>query len=387
MKVDMRKFFLLCTLYLVPLTLCAVPAFVPDTALGEGYYSAAVPDGNWRVTVTLGNKRKAGSTTVRAESRRLMLYDVKTRKGETVTRSFIVNKRTPVYINAKGKEVQVRIKERECTKLDWDDKLTIEISGDAPQVQRIDLEQVNCPTVYLCGNSTVTDQEFEPYCSWGQMLPLFAAQDVAVANYAESGETADGFIARGRLAKIESLLQPGDFLLVEFGHNDQKADHKPGHGAFYLFQYCLKQFADAARDKGATVIFCTPTRRRQFDSEGHIKDTHKDYPEAVHFMAQRESIPVIDLQQLTKDWFETLGEENSKQALVHCPAGTWPGQTNPIADNTHFSTYGAYMIARMVVRQLAEWGNPLFQLLPEYTWQTWHWNPSPRQDTEKPEGN
>lgn len=387
----MKRLLFLCAWVVFAFPLTAHPSpltvFTPDSTLGAGYYSAQVPDGNWRVTMTLGNKRKAGSTTVRAESRQLMLYDVPTRKGEFVTRSFIVNKRTPVYTDTKGRQTQVKLKERERTKLDWDDKLTLEISGDAPQVQRIEIEPADCPTVYLCGNSTVTDQEFEPYCSWGQMLPLFASQDVAVANYAESGETAQGFISRGRLAKIESLLKPGDYVFVEFGHNDQKSDHKVGHGAFYQFQYCLKQFADIARAKGATIIFCTPTRRRQFDESGHIKDTHKDYPEAIRFMAERENIPVVDLQQTTKEWFEALGPEDSKHALIHCPAGTWPGQTQPIADNTHFSSYGAYMIARMVVAQLCDWGITLFQPLPAYTWQEWHWNPSPRQNTEKPEGN
>ena len=389
----MRRFLLLCTLYIVPLYILAAPDFGPfvaDTALGAGYYSAQVPDGNWRVTMTIGSKRKAGSTTVRAESRRLMVYDAVTRKGETVTRSFIVNKRTPAYVNAKGQETQVRLKDRERTKLDWDDKLTLEITGDNPQVERIALEPADCPTVYLCGNSTVTDQEYEPYCSWGQMLPLFAAEDVAVANYAESGETAEGFISRGRLAKIETLLKPGDYVFVEFGHNDQKSDSKVGHGAFYQFQYCLKQFTDIARAKGATIIFCTPTRRRHFDESGHIKDTHKDYPEAIRFMGERENIPVVDLQEMTKEWFEAMGPDESKHALLHCPAGTWPGQTKRIADDTHFSTYGAYMIARMVVNQLIAWGNScgaLFRTLPAYDHAEWHWNPSPRVNPEKPEGN
>ena len=389
----MRRFLLLCTLYIVPLYILAAADFGPfvaDTALGTGYYSAQVPDGNWRVTMTIGSKRKPGSTTVRAESRRLMLYDAVTRKGEFVTFSFIVNKRTPGYVNAKGQETQVRLKDRERTKLDWDDKLTLEITGDNPQVERIALEQVDCPTVYLCGNSTVTDQEYEPYCSWGQMLPLFAAGDVAIANYAESGETAEGFISRGRLAKIETLLKPGDYVFVEFGHNDQKTDSKVGHGAFYQFQYCLKQFTDIARAKGATIIFCTPTRRRHFDESGHIKDTHKDYPEAIRFMGERENIPVVDLQEMTKEWFEAMGPDESKHALLHCPAGTWPGQTKRIADDTHFSTYGAYMIARMVVNQLIARGNScgaLFRTLPAYDYAEWHWNPSPRVNPEKPEGN
>ena len=120
------------------------------------FFSVNVPDGNYRVTVTLGSKKQAGNTTVRAESRRLMIEHCVTKKGERKQVSFIVNKRNTLI----GQNDRVRIKDREKTKLNWDDKLTIEINGDAPACSALKIEPANdVTTLWLCGNSTVVDQD------------------------------------------------------------------------------------------------------------------------------------------------------------------------------------------------------------------------------------
>ena len=128
------------------------------------FYSVKVADGNYKVTVVLGSKKKAGKTVVRAENRRLMLDEVSTKKGEFKTYSFIVNKRSP-YINAK---MNVRIKPREKDYFTWDEKLTLEFTGAAPAVKSIKVEPApaETTTVFLCCNSTVVDQFTEPYASW-----------------------------------------------------------------------------------------------------------------------------------------------------------------------------------------------------------------------------
>lgn len=129
------------------------------------FYSVKVADGNYKVTVVLGSKKKAGKTVVRAENRRLMLDEVSTRKGEFKTFSFIVNKRSP-YITDK---MNVKIKPREKETFTWDEKLTLEFTGAAPAVKSIKVEPApaETTTVFLCGNSTVVDQFTEPYASWG----------------------------------------------------------------------------------------------------------------------------------------------------------------------------------------------------------------------------
>ena len=309
------------------------------------YFSVDVPDGNYRVNVVVGNRRKAGVTTLRGESRRLFYERVATKKGEYKTCTFTINKRGTLI---EGTE-HVRIKDREKGKLNWDDKLTIEVNGPAPQIVEMTIERVDdVPTVFLCGNSTVVDQDNEPWASWGQMITRFFDEGVCFANYAESGETAVTFIGAKRLKKLLTQVKPGDYIVVEFGHNDQKRKGV-GDGAFYSFMYNMKIFVDEARRRGATPILVTPTQRRSFNSEGKITDTHLDYPEATRFLCQREGVHLIDLHAMTRVLYEAMGPEASKGAFVHYPANTYPGQAKPLADNTHFNPYGAYQISKCII--------------------------------------
>lgn len=364
---------------------------------GIFYFSVAVPDGNYKVTVTLGSKKSKGNTTVRAESRRLFVQNVETKKGDFKACSFIVNKRNTTILLPDGKTDRVRIKKREESKMNWDDKLTIEVNGDAPAVSSIQIEPANdVPTLWLCGNSTVVDQDYEPWASWGQMITRWFTDEVAVANYAESGETATSFIAAGRLKKIVSLMKEGDYIFMEFGHNDQK-EKRPGSGAFYNYVYSLKQFVDEARAKGVTPVFVTPTQRRSFDKNGKIQETHANYPEAMRWVAKDLGVPLIELHEMTRTFFETLGVEESKRALVHYPAKTYPGQQTAFEDNTHFNPYGAYEISKMMVEGMKSLSLPIVKYLQsDYhsfspsnpdDWRTFHWNDAPFVDIVKPDGN
>lgn len=368
------------------------------------FLSVRVPDGNYRVTVTLGSRYAAGSTTVRAESRRLFLENVPTRKGESKTFTFVVNKRdTEIRTrNAQTGDLQttdrVRIKQREKTKLDWDDKLTLEFNGDRPAVSSVRIEPADTAltTLWLCGNSTVVDQDYEPWASWGQMLPRWFDERVAVANYAESGETASTFIAAGRLKKILSLVRPGDYIFVEFGHNDQK-QRFAGAGAYYNFSTCLKTFVDEARSRKAIPVFVTPTQRRSFGPDGKIRETHADYPDAMRQVARREQVPVVELHDMTRTFYETLGEQRSTRAFVHYPAHTFPGQTAALADNTHFNPYGAYEISKMMVEGMKLLRLPFVaHLRTDYrpfspsspdAFDSFHWVDSPFFEALKPDGN
>lgn len=355
------------------------------------YFSVKVDDGNYRIKVELGSKKRVGETTVRAEGRRLMVHNVATKKGKFVTYEFVVNKRSP-RIDDKSR---VRIKEREKDYLAWDDKLTLEFNGDAPAVKSIHIERDDqCPTIYLCGNSTVVDQNNEPWASWGQMITRWFGPEVAVSNHAESGLTARTFIAAGRLDKILTTLKKGDYVFVEFGHNDEK-EKRPGDGAWYHYVYNLKIFVDQVRSKGADIVFCTPTQRRAFDSDNKtIRNTHGEFPAAMLSVTEREKVPVIDLNGMTKIFFETLGYEDSKRALVHYPKELYGRE---LADNTHFNPYGAYEVAKCVVMGMKQLQLPIVQYLrPDWQdfnpaqpddWKTFKWAPSPLKDIVKPDGN
>ena len=354
-----------------------------------------VPDGNYKVTVVLGSKKKAGNTVVRAENRRLMVDEVATKKGQFKTVEFVVNKRTLEI--EKGK--RVKVKDREKNYNTWDNAINLEFTGAAPAVKEVKIERdTTATTIFLCGNSTVVDQPYEPWASWGQMIPRWFGPEVAISNNAESGLTAASFLGSYRLDKILTMMKKGDYVICEFGHNDQK-EKMAGAGAWYNFSYNLKVFIDKVRAKGGNIIFVTPTQRRRFDDATHSKilETHGDYPDAMRAVAKREGVPVIELHDMTRTFFETLGYENSKKALVHYPANTFPGQDKPLADNTHFNPYGAYEIAKMVVMGMKQLNLPIVKYLRS-DWKDFNpaqpddynkfvWYNSVQQDVTKPDGN
>lgn len=354
-----------------------------------------VPDGNYKVTIVLGSKKKAGKTVVRAENRRLMVDEVATKKGQFKTVEFVVNKRTPEI--EKGK--RVKVKDREKNYNTWDNAINLEFTGAAPAVKEVKIERdTTATTIFLCGNSTVVDQPYEPWASWGQMIPRWFGTEVAISNNAESGLTAGSFLGSYRLDKILTMMKKGDYVICEFGHNDQK-EKMAGAGAWYNFSYNLKVFKDKVRAKGGNIIFVTPTQRRRFDDATHSKilETHGDYPDAMRAVAKREGVPVIELHDMTRTFFETLGYENSKKALVHYPANTFPGQDKPLADNTHFNPYGAYEIAKMVVMGMKQLNLPIVKYLRS-DWKDFNpaqpddynkfvWYNSVQQDVTKPDGN
>ena len=394
----MRRILLLLTI--VSLYSIKVRAQVVDTVLNKVserpfYFSVPVEDGNYKVTVTLGNKKKAAQTVVRAESRRLMVENCVTKKGKFETYSFIVNKRSQ-EIPGGGK---VSLKPRELDYLNWDGLLTLEFNGAAPAVKSIRIEpDTTATTIFLCGNSTVVDQELEPWASWGQMIPRWFTDKVAISNHAESGLTVRTFLDGHRLDKVLSMLKKGDYVVCEFGHNDQK-EKRPGDGAWYHFAHGLKTFIDRVRAANGHIIFITPTQRRSFDEATHtkIQETHLDYPDAMRAVAKREGVPVIELHDMTRTFFEILGYEGSKKALVHYPANTFPGQDKPLADNTHFNPYGAYEVAKMVVMGMKQLQLPIIGEL-NTEWQDFDaahpddpdafvWYQAQKQDVTKPDGN
>lgn len=310
---------------------------------GGRRFSVALPEGNWRVTMTLG-ERRAATTTVKAEARRLMLDRVTTRAGQRLERSFVVNTRTdalaPPPANAPG-GAMVRLKPREAGSATWDDRLTLELLGNAA-VGTVRIEPAEVPTLYLVGDSTVTDQPSEPAASWGQMLPAFLDGRVAVANHAESGETLKSFLTELRLDKVLSTIGKGDWLLIQFGHNDQKTQWPQTYAeAATTYRAYLKAYIAEARRRGATPVLVTSPERRNFNADGRIKPTLGDYPAAVRAVATEEAVAVIDLNAASIAIYEALGPAVSPQAF-----------NDGGADRTHHNNYGAWLLARAVAEGL-----------------------------------
>ncbi len=357
------------------------------------YFAVDLPEGHYQVTVTIGGAPEESSTTVRAESRRLMFENVKTGKGEIVQKDFVVDVRTP-RINATE---QIKLKERELNYLNWDRKLTLEFNGEYPCVSSIEIKRADeLPTIFLAGNSTVTDQENEPWASWGQMIPRFLKPEIVVANFAESGESLLSFKREKRLQKLLSLMKPGDYLFIEFAHNDQKAGGNHVD-PFTTYKDELKYFIAEARKKEGKPVLVTSMHRRRFDENGKIINTLDNYPEAMRQTAKEENVPLIDLNAMSKKLYEALGAENSKKAFVHYPANAYPGQDKPLADDTHFNPYGAYELAKCIVEgirqnklDLAQYlidDLPVFDPAHPDPVNEFRWYESPFVNLVKPDGN
>ena len=323
----------------------AAPA-IAAPATQPAAFSKKLSEGNYLVTVTCGRDDVESETTVKAESRRLMLERVHAAAGESVKRTFAVNVRTPVLPDG-GK---VKLNAREQGRPTWDDQLSLEFLGDRAAVRDVKVEPAppSTITLYLAGDSTVTDQGDEPWAAWGQILPRFFKPTVAVANHAESGRALRSFRNEKRLDKILSTIKPGDWLFIQFGHNDMK-EKGEGIGAFTSFKSDMKKYIAAAREHGANVVVVTSMNRRRFDDDGKIVNTFGDYIEATRQAAAEEKVPLIDLNAMSKQLYEAWGPEASKKAFVHYPANTFPNQDKPLKDDTHFNAYGAYEIARCVV--------------------------------------
>jgi lysophospholipase L1-like esterase len=312
------------------------------------FFSVAEPEGNYTVTVLFGDPQGESTTTVKSELRRLEVEELHTESGRFATRTFTVNLRTPTYLP----DGRVHLKPREKTgeAWDWDEKLTLEFNGEHPCVCSVTVAPAPLvPTVYLAGDSTVCDQPYEPFNSWGQMLPRFFGQGVAIANHAESGESLRSFISEKRLAKLDTLMRPGDYLFIQFGHNDMK-ERGEGVGAFTTYKADLEHFVADARSHGATPVLITSVSRRTFGPDGTIQNSFGDYLEAVRRVAKEQGVALIDLNAKSVALYNALGLEGAK-ALFPNVRGTIEG--------THHDNYGSYEMAKCVVEGIKEDKLPL----------------------------
>ena len=356
------------------------------------YFSVKVPEGVYEVEIVIGAEDLHTNTTLKAESRRLMFHDLVLAPSETVTKTVMIDIRNP-KIN--DKEAML-LKSREINDLNWDNRLTLEFSGDHPAIRSIKIKPAKkYTTLFLAGNSTVTDQDCSPWASWGQMIPAYLDNSVVVANYAVSGSALASFKGAKRLDKILSIMQPGDYLFIEFGHNDQKRKGE-GIGPWLSFTDLLNEFITRTQEKGGIPVLITPTQRRTFNNEGKIMLTHGDYPDAMRKVAQERNIPLIDIHKKTKIMYETWGKETSKKAFVQYPAHTFPGQDKALKDNTHFNEFGANEVAQCVLQGIIDLNLPIrkaikkgFSYDPQHphTFSDWTVPMSPRFISTKPEGN
>ncbi len=311
-------------------------------ANGEAF-SVQVPEGNYRVTLSFRPEGKDSRVTLLAEQRRFMSEELALKGMKAAERNFIVNVRTaelgPLPENATG-GTSVRLKPRELGSATWDDKLTVELLG-ATRLHALRIERVELPTLYLAGDSTVTDQPVAPAASWGQMLPRLFSADIAIANHAESGETLKSFVTEMRLDKLLEKLRAGDWVMIQFGHNDQKKQWPQTYAdASSTYRSWLRTYIAEVRRRGGTPLLVSSPERRNFNA-GRIVPSLAEYADAARAVAQQERVAFIDLNAMSRVFYEALGPEVAAQAFA-----------DGGRDRTHFNEYGADALARMVVEGL-----------------------------------
>lgn len=294
-------------------------------------FLADVQDGNYIVTLTAGDKYAPTHTTLRSNGERSVLPDIHTVAGQVAREMFAVNVRGG--------------------------QLKLSFGGLAPRVNSLEIvpskEQV---TLFLAGDSTVTDASEDgfPFSGWGQQLQRFFKHDVAVANHAEGGRSTKSFISEGRLDVIQEELKAGDYLFIQFGHNDQKNDEERHTDPPTTYIEHLRRYIEAAYSHKATPVLITSVHRRFFDASGKLQDTHGAYLDAVKQLAEEEGIALIDLAAKSKRLFEAEGPEGTKSIFLWGERGEWKNYPGGVRDNTHFQERGGLRIAELIVEGIRE---------------------------------
>uniref|UniRef100_UPI0026EEF749 rhamnogalacturonan acetylesterase n=1 Tax=Mesonia mobilis TaxID=369791 RepID=UPI0026EEF749 len=181
------------------------------------------------------------------------------------------------------------------------------------------------PTLYLIGDSTMSDKENpdeNPEHGWGQMLPELMNDEITIENHAVNGRSSKSFIGQGRLQTVYEKLKPGDFVIIQFGHNDQKyKDSTRYTNPFTQYRYNLERYVKETREAGATPILMSSIVRRKFNEYGTLEDTHGNYPLVVRMVARDLEVPFIDMQYLTERLERKYGPEKSKSIHLHFEPG------------------------------------------------------------------
>jgi len=301
-------------------------------------FSAKVPEGDFNVTVRFGDSATATTTTFKAESGRLMLERVEVPAGQVAERSFTTNVRTPklpqLPTNATGREAVSLDQFDGGNTRDWDGKLTVEVVGPHAALRSIEIVSApSAPTVFLAGDSTMTDRDGGGDVSWGQMLPAFFKPGVAVANNAQSGETMKSFANALRLDKMLSQMKKGDYLFMQFAHNDSKANWPQTYvEPETTYKAYLKVYIAEARLRGATPVLVTAMDRGN-RTTGAPSHGHDGYIGAMREVAQEEHVALIDLYTMSIAFYESAGADAPKI----------------LADGTHSTAYGGYEFAKCIV--------------------------------------
>ncbi|MDT3401379.1 rhamnogalacturonan acetylesterase [Mucilaginibacter terrae] len=208
-------------------------------------------------------------------------------------------------------------------------------------------------TVYLAGDSTMANKEAKahPETGWGMPFIAFFDSTVRVDNKAKNGRSTSSFISEGLWKSITDSLQAGDYVLIQFGHNDEVAS-KSTFTSQPDFEKNLLRMVNETRAKGAIPVLITPVARRKFDASGIVKETHEDYAPIVRAVAASQNVPLIDLDKESIELLQNFGVEDSKMLFNYLSPGQNPNYPQGRTDDTHFSELGARKVAEIVLKDI-----------------------------------
>lgn len=219
--------------------------------------------------------------------------------------------------------------------------------------------------IWMIGDSTMANKRAEvaPETGWGMVLQEFFTEGTVVHNHAVNGRSSKSFMSEGRWKSVYDSLNRGDYVIIQFGHNDQKSDSARYTEPFTTFKGQLKLYIDQTRSKRAIPIICSSIVRRHFDGDGNLKDTHGDYIKAAREIADETSTSFIDMEEKTRKLVAELGPEKSVSLFLFCQPGEYPNRPRGVQDSTHLNNYGAHQVANLFIDGVKELELPLLRLL------------------------
>jgi lysophospholipase L1-like esterase len=209
--------------------------------------------------------------------------------------------------------------------------------------------------VYLAGDSTIAEKKPEkrPETGWGEMFQQhFDATKIKIENHAQNGRSTKTFISENRWQAIVDKLKKGDYVFIQFGHNDQSKDKGERYTPPEDFKKNLARMVADVRAKKANPVLLTPVMRRRFDKDGKFYDAHGEYPDLTRSVAKDLKVPVIDMHRSSGKLIVEYGVENSKKIFLQLKAGENPNYPNGVDDNTHFSPLGAEEMAKLALAEI-----------------------------------
>lgn len=206
-------------------------------------------------------------------------------------------------------------------------------------------------SLWMIGDSTMSikPNADHPERGWGMCVQQFFSPELRVRNHAKNGRSTRSFRYEGRWDTVRDSLQKGDFVLIQFGHNDSSEKKHERYATPDEYRYNLEYYVRETRESGANPILCTPIMRRRFDDTGKFYDTHGLYPDIVREVASEMKVPLIDLHRASGELLTETGEEASKELFLHIAPGHNPLLPEGLEDNTHFSEKGALQMASLFI--------------------------------------